>query len=281
MPIADWSVPFELTSALYSASTLPLNQQIPGGGIYLLRPDGCFLRTSVRSTKEDVPQADGSILHTRYLTGMEMQLTVQLWETDDEAACGSLLQTMLDDIMGYLRALLNAGDNEGRISWTPTGQTNRMLDDVRLLSYPEETLSAGGIYELGFTIDTRFPYSMELTETQVVLDASEVVANVGNTDTYPVIRLDGPFTVALLDNTTTGKVWRYDSSRLGAAAVDVGDYIEIDMFRNTVFLNGNQDNMMAGVDPEVSTFFPLAPGNNTITLAGPASGLAKVNGAWA
>lgn len=280
MPLADWSVPFELTSALYSGTDLPINTAA-ATGIYLLRPDGCSLATSVRATKEDMPQASGSILHPRYLTGMEMTLVVQLWETTQVAACNETSQVMLDEIMGYVAALLNAGDNQGRIVWTPDGESSRMLDDIRLLTYPEESITDGGITELTFTVDTRFPYAMEETELQVVLDASEVVTNLGNTYTYPVIRVNGTFTGFTLSNTTTGAQLVYDGTRPGATGVTSPSYIELDMFRNTAYLNGSGANMKAGIDPLLSEFFPLAPGANTITLTGAPSGLALINGAWA
>lgn len=290
MPIADWSVPFSLTSTVYDANPLPINELIPGFGIYILRPDGCSLRTSVRSTKEDIPQADGSILHTRYLTGMEMTLAVQLWENEELPACNEVAQEMLDTFMGYMYGLLNAGDNEGRIVWTPDGENDRMLDDIRLFSYPEESLTDGGILELTTTIDTRFPYSMDETELQVTLDASEVVLNAGNRPTYPVFKISGPFTGFTMVNTTTGQQMVYDGTRLGAAAVAAGDFIEFDMLRNTAYLGtypgaGDQDNMKPGIDPINSEFFPLAVGPNTITLTrtegGAIGGFALVNAAWA
>ena len=283
MPLADWTVPFELTSALFDPNPLPINTDT-GSGIYLLRPEGCSLGPTVRATKEDIPQASGSILHDRYLTGTEMTLAVQLWGTINQPACDTpdLQQEMLDTFMGYAAHLLNAGDNEGRISWAPSGTSERMLDDIRLLSYPTGELLEG-VLELTMTIDTRFPYSMELTELQAPLDASEIVMNIGNLPTYPVFQLDGPFSTLILANTTTGAQWTYDAALPGAASVGPTDYIEIDTFRNTAYLNGNGANMKAGIDPLTAEFFPLAVGANTLTLSGdgPLTGLALVNGAYA
>ena len=90
MPLADWAVPFELTSAVYSGTMLSINSQT-ANGLYLLRPEGCSLVNQVRSTKEMVPQEDGAILHRRFAAGMEMTLAIQLWEDTTKIACDSLL----------------------------------------------------------------------------------------------------------------------------------------------------------------------------------------------
>lgn len=275
MPLASWSVPFSLTSALYSGSPLSINT-VTASGIYLLRPDGCALRTSVRSVKDDIPQADGSILHRRFVSGMEMDLAIQLWSTTDVPACNEQAQVMLDELLGYLRGLLNAGDNEGRISWSPDGDDDRMLDDIRLLTYPEESLADGGAIEIAVTVDTPFPYSMDVTQLSPSLaTGNTVVVNAGNTDTWPVFQIDDASSSFTLTNSTLpgSPSFIYD----GAA---FSGYAEIDMFRNTIYQNGDETNLKAGVDVLNSEFFHLAPGNNTINLTS-TTGTALINAAWA
>lgn len=284
MPIADWTVPFSLTSAVYSATLLPFNEAFSfsaGSGIYLLREDACSLNTDVRSTKDNVPQADGSILHCRYLTGMEMNLTVQLWENQANPACDQLQQEMMDTLMGYLYGLLNAGDNQGRISWTPNGgssatSTQRMLDDIRLLTYPVET-HTGVLAELAFTVDCALPYAEDLT--QLAPSIPGTVVNAGNRPTYPVWQIySGNF---ILTNTTTGDTFAFDDSQPGCPDVGAG-YVEIDTFRNTAYLNGNLANLKPGIVMDSSDFFSIPPGTHTITcpgVGGASRGL--INPAWA
>lgn len=285
MPIADWTVPFDLTSAVYSATLLPINQLTTfasGTGIYLLRQDGCSLNASVRATKDNVPQADGSILHCRFLTGMEMNLAVQMWESTDYPACDALLQDMTDELMGYLYGLLNAGDNEGRISWTPAGQSVRMLDDIRLFTYPSESFP-GGVNELAFTLDCALPYAENLTQLSPSIPGA--VVNSGNRPTYPVWKIYGPYTSFTLTNTTTNESFSYNGALPGAMSITGGDYIEINTFNNTAYRNGNQQNVKPGIDMLASDFFSINPGSNTITLAysggvgGASVGL--INAAWA
>lgn len=289
MPIADWSVPFILHSSVYSLTDLDINVPVSfaaGTGIYRLRPDACHLRNNVRSVKENVPQEDGSILHRRYLTGSEMDLAVQFWAPDDALACDELLQEMTDSFMGYAYGLLNAGDDQGRVLWLPDGDSSafssyRMLDDIRLLSYPVE--SGVTPYELTLTVDCGLPYSEDFTQDNPSIPGT--ATNYGNRPTYPVMKLYGTFSGVTVTNTTTGSVWQYDGTLPGAATVTSPNYLEVNVFNNTVYLNGSGANRMAGVIMTTSDFFSLVPGNNTITVsytggAGGAS-LMLVNGAWA
>ena len=292
MPLADWSVPFTLTSAVYSATPLDINTPVvftAGTGIFLLRPDGCTLTNQVRQTKDFVPQADGAILHCRFTAGMEMNLAIQLWENDTQIACDTLLQEMLDDLMGYAYGLLNAGDNEGRISWVPDGgsstvSTSRMLDDIRLLAYPAESQQPGSPYELALTVDCGLPYAEDLTQQSVALnDSGVVVTNYGNRPTYPVWKLFGPLAgLQSLTDATTGETFSWDGSLPGAPTIGGGDYIEIDTFRNTAYKNGSGANCKPGIVMTDSDFFTLPPGASTIVLSAPGStGTCLLNSAWA
>jgi hypothetical protein len=295
MAVGDWSVPFLLTSTVYTnnpipasvaPNPLPINSVVtfPGGDLvfYRLRPDACTLTNVVRQTKDYVPQADGAILHRRFTGGMEMQLTVQLWQSNDRIACDAILQEMIDTFNGYLYGLLNAPDNAGRISWTPVGQSVRMLDDIRLLSYPVESQSPGAPFEITCTIDTYYPYAENLTQLSPSIPGT--VVNYGNRPTYPVWKVYGPYTGFTLANSTTGDTFTYDGTLPGAAGVGALSYMEIDTFRNTLYLNGSGANLKPGVVMVDSDFSPLLPGNNVIaiTYTGGAGGasVGLINAAW-
>lgn len=281
--IGDWSVPFTLTASRYSATPLAINQLIPGLGYYLLRADGCRMRNTVRAQKNDIPQADGEILHRRFTAGVEMDLTFQFWESPDAIACDDRQQEMIDDLMGYLYALLNAGDNEGRISWVSYNDTDeRMLDDIRLLTYPEVTQLPNALgVELSVTVDTAWPYAMNLTpQTPTLNVGSTNVTNAGNRPLYPVFRIySGQFVLA---NTTTGYQFVFDETQPGVPTTVGAGYVEINTLRNTVYLNGDGANMKAGIVVQESDFFLLNPGVNTISLNS-SSGTSTVehNNAWA
>ena len=266
--VPAWAYPtqFDLTNPFNG--TLSFNVQT-ASGIYLLIQDGCDFKIGVRSTTDNVPQADGSILHTRFLTGTTIEMTVQLWETLNEIACsGTLLVEMLDELSGALRSLLNAGDNEGRLTWEIAGGNDRMLDDVRLAVYP--VFTAGPPPTVTFTIDSEFPYAQDLTESATnSLPASTptVFNNTGTADYYPVFKVNGA-TSAFTLSSSTGLQIVYDSTLPGAQAIGGGDYGEINCFRNTMFLNGSGADLMAGIVEDSSEFFPLVVGTQTLTLTG-------------
>lgn len=310
MPITDWTVPFDLRSLVYtnhpspgtpggvSTNPLPINAAVAfpsGTGYYLLRSDACSLTNTVRMTKDFVPQADGAILHRRFTGGHEMNLTAQMWRDSSNIACDTLLEEMVDTFMGYLYGLLNAGDNEGRIRWAPTGGTSsapgnngyRMLDDIRLLTYPTGSQQAGSPYELAFSIDCARPYSEDETQLSIALTGSDVVTNYGNRPSYPVWKIDGPFTGFTITNTsvTPNEVFSYNGGLPGAALVTGGNYIEIDTFGNTAYLNGNGANLKPGIEIASSDFFTIPPGANTITLSTfpviGGTGTCLLNSSWA
>lgn len=300
MPLADWSVPFTLTSSAYSPTPLTFNTPFAfpsGTGIYFLRADGCSLNNQVRQTKDFVPQADGAILHRRFVAGMEMTLAIQMWESDSQVACDTLLQEMVDELMGYLYGLLNAGDNEGRISWVPEGgssatSTSRMLDDIRLLTYPVES-NQSAAYEVGFTVDCALPYAEDLTQlAPSIAGGGGTVVNNGNRPTYPVWQIyngSGANLAFTLTNTTTGDSFSFNDALPGCANIASGEYVEIDTFRNSVTkvaAGPTLSNVAAGVVMTTSDFFSIPPGSNAITLTASTgsiggSSVALINSAFA
>ncbi len=294
MPLADWTVPFRLRSSVFAGATELLFNTQTASGIYILRHDGCTLNNTVRLQKENVPQEDGAILHRRYVAGMEMVLAIQMWDRPDQIACDESLQAMLDDLMGYLYGLLNAGDNEGRISWLPAGNSSpysnyRMLDDIRLMTYPAESQGAGSPYEIGVTLDCALPYAEDETQFSPPPPIPGPVINAGNRPTYPVWKIVGTFTsftmTATFPDTSTAEFSFDGSLNGGGGAVTTPDYLEINTFNNTVYLNGSGANRMPGIVMPDSEFFSLPPGTTTIaiTYGGGAGGasVGLINAAWA
>ncbi len=274
--IPDWNVPMTLTS-IYGN----IQFGVQTDRLYLLDPAACQFDITVRSTSDNIPQADGEILHHRFLTGTQIQLAIQLWETDNVRACDELLGDMLDELTKHFRALLNAGDNEGRLAWLPDGNSSptslyRMLDDCRLLSYPTFNVQQPlGIVNV--TIDSQYPYAQDLTQQSTVIadGGTAVLSNVGSADYWPVLRISssgGNITAFTVDNGLTQLV--YNSALPGAQEVIPANCIEIDMFRNTIFEDinctgaGNDTNLKAGIDELNSDYWALLVGDNNVSITG-------------
>jgi hypothetical protein len=71
-----------------------------------------------------------------------------------------------------------------------------------------------------------------------------------------------------ITNATTGQQFVYNSALPGAIAIAGGSYAEIDVFKNSIFRNGNLTNLKAGVDELNSEYFSLALGTNSVQIAG-------------
>lgn len=261
--IPDWSVAMDLTAPY---GNLVFNQQMTPAGQFILVPSECKFRIGVRATKSHIPQFDGDILHYRFLTGVELDMAVELWESagDSLPACDDLLATMLDDLTGSLRSLLNAGDNAGRLSWLVSGQAARMLDDIRLLVYPDFQNNVAQP-KVTFGLDSQYPYALQLEQyaTPIASGATVVLANTGNADFYPVYQVAGTTSAFTITNVTTGESLVYSGT-----AITSPSYAELNAFKNTVFLNGSGANLLNGVDINDSVFPKLIPGNNSVTITG-------------
>lgn len=262
--VSDWAAPNVFTLTNPYNGTMTFNEQT-SSGLYLLDNKVCNFGISTRVTKDNIPQFNGSILHERFLTGTEMLLSIQLWESDEKPACDDVLQVMLDELSGALRSLLNAGDNEGRLAWEiPTGGPVRMLDDIRLLIYPVSKISdTPALTTVTVTVDSAYPYAQDLTQqsTAVADGATVAIDNTGTAGYYPVYRV-GP--------AASGFVITLNGTDLITAVgtIDPGDFIEIDTFKGTMFLNGDEDDELDNLTIVNTKFSALEPGSNTVHIDG-------------
>ncbi len=280
--VPHWAYPnvFDLTNPFNG--NLSFNEQT-SSGIYLLIQDGCDFHIDVRSTTDNIPQANGSILHTRFLTGVTIPMTVQLWESRNEIACsGELLAEMLDNLSGALRSLLNAGDNEGRLAYQVDGQNDRMVDDVRLAVYP--TFTPGPPPTVTFTLDTQYPYAQDLLQncTHFSDGVPQTLDNTGSADYHPVFLVnvsscslpyDGDvgavsdFTITV-DNIYGITQFVYSDAFAGAVPIPSGAYAEINAFGNTIYQDGTGADLKAGVDELNSDYPVFATGSNDVQIDG-------------
>lgn len=254
----EWAeIPFTLTSPY---GDLVLNDT--AGLRFVLIPSGCDMGAPLRVTKDNVPQGNGSILHRRFEEGYQCSLTLMFWR-DKKPACGDDLVIMLDELNKHVRGLLNAGDNQGRLSWLPSGlAAYRMLDDIRLLERLQvQAPSDGRGTVASFSVDTAYPYAQDLTQQSTALNAT--ITNTGTVAYWPVVKVFGPTSAFTLTNVTTGELIDYSGTNIPALS-----WVEIDMFRNTMYLNGSGANLISSLNMLTSDFFPLDVGANALTISG-------------
>lgn len=273
----EWDQPASLTT---SAGTLNFNT-FPG---LHLDPKQCAATKTIRAPVDPVPQGDGDIIHRRFLTGYIYKLVVQAFETQSEIACLSSARAMFENLALHLHAMLRS---PGRYCWIPSnyGDT-RALDQAQWFEGVTQSLGDGGVWQAEFSIDSPFPYAIDLTQQTISVSVPVVITNAGNTDFYPVIKVYGPISsgsLFYLVNSTTSQQIAYNTNLPGALPIPGGSYAEIDTFKGTIYMNGSGADLSAGIDPTLSNFdlaFVLIPGANTVdTFNATADYL--VNNAWA
>ncbi len=273
MPIAEWE---NLTTLITPEGSLELNRRDvdPGRPIYLTIKDGAESGTDVRSTSDPVPQGFGTIWHRGFANGYIVKMAVEYWTLGTGGApvpatelTDPTAQEMDDLLMRHFRSLFDGG---GRILYEPAGLPVRLIDDLFAIAKP--TLSEGQantstVLQFG----SELPYIIDFTQTTTTLTAgspTQTLDNTGSAPYYPVFKVHGAFDYFVLENETTGMQIVYDDSLPGAVSVGGGNYIEIDTFRNTVYLNGDQASRKAGIYIPTSDFWTLEPGDNVVTIAG-------------
>lgn len=274
----QWSIPFTLTSPL---GTLDLSG-ITG---YQFIPEQCQSGVDLVFAKRQISGADGEIFSRRFKSGYTMRLAMELLD-GGAPAYGSTLVSMWDELLAHLDALENPSladlVSSCRLQWTPSGSSDDwMLDKIRTLERPSPT---GGLLKtVTFAVDTELPYALRANDetanledgVEYVLDNSlstaaksyhvfKVHAVGADVHTFTIVNTDA------LDPNGNPIQIVYDDSLPGASAIADGDYVEINCFRETVVLNGDESfGSIAGIDIANSDLrLPLVPGDNHITITG-------------
>lgn len=290
MPNVEWSVPHRLVSP---TGTILLNQLVPvgttSGAAYLwqIEPDGYKMVPSVRVLQDNKSQGDGSVLHPRYLTGVvaTMKVSYMFCPTgalpDVEPACGADLRYMNEQMGLVVNALRNYDQDTGsnmRLYWTPTGYGDeRMLDEIELLQWPDPGLE-GLFTQVTFSLETPFPYAIDKTQTT---SGGGTITNAGNANFYPVIQVGASGNFQIKNNSVLDRdgnpLSLYFNSSLPGGVASTG--AEINTFKGTIFQGGAGADLIASIDPQLSDFFYLKPGANSISVSG-VSATFLLNNAW-
>lgn len=280
--IGEWENPwfFETPSG-----TLDLNALT--GYLYLLEASGCDSGIDLRVTEDYVPQGDGDIPHTSFVSGYKirflMQLRVRLDPDSSNAeappACDEDVTDMLDGLGLHINQIVNqARVGNQRFVWTPTGKANRMLDQARLFERPVVTRTESDVTRVSFGVFSPFPYFLDEADTTTSFTdgATHTIANNGTCDYFPVLKVYGTgatYPITITNNTNPDEDGNplqlvYDSSLPGAIAIPPGHYAEFNNFRNTIYEDGSGANLKPGLDVTASDFFTIGPGGDSLTITG-------------
>lgn len=258
-------------------------------GFFFLDGSKCAAGAAQRITRSNIAQADGEITHRKFKSGQVLELTVQLWQDIEHPACDGVLREMGDLLDLYLTSIEN---DDGIIQWTPTpfpgdgALYDREFVQLRSLgpsgqgassfvSVNAERDEASVLTTVTFALLSPIPYAIDATQTTTEITDGTTVINTGNADSFPVLKVFGPtdsFAItneSILDEQGNPLSIAYDASLPGAVSLGMGDYAEIDFFRNTIYLNGNEAaSLKAGINVMLTDFWPLIPGENLFGVSG-------------
>jgi len=195
--------------------------------------------------------ADGTIDTTTHIGARVVTLNVTITPTDGEtreekrrrlrAFTAPSLRPYLflsEDGLPEVRAQMRRGnpsfsniiDRPGRadciVQWVVPAGVFESADEHTQDVYASASVAstAGRTYPL--TFPRIYPAAAPL--------GSATIFNAGNIDSYPLLRMYGPFSEPVLDILTTGK-----SLSLVGITVASGDFLEIDTRKRTILLNGD------------------------------------------
>jgi hypothetical protein len=274
MPIAEWE---NLTALITPEGTLTLNDATNPDGVYITVKDGAQSGTDIRSTGDPVPQGFGTIWHRGFANGYVLSVPIQYWVIQGGnrvPACETTTPTaqeMDDLLMRHYRSIVAGG---GRILYNPAGQPTRLADDLFAIAKPvltEDQVNTNTVIQFG----SELPYLIDFDQTVTTLDSGTptgTLTNDGSSPFFPVFKVYGPIDDFVIANAANDMQIVYDSALPGGLPIDSGHYVEIDTFRNTVYLDGDGPSRKAAIYIPTSDFFPLEVGANAITISGSGTG---------
>jgi hypothetical protein len=231
---------------------------------------------ATRAVTQDAPDADGTIDTTAYVGARTVALNVRLLTGRSGLSKEAMRRRLRAFTHPRLRPILYLrldGMDEQRVvlrrsSWAnlvqaaaaptvtlqfvaPYGVIESSIEHVA-----NANASATGSAEGGFTFDLTF----DLTFAGGGVIGETTVTNVGNADSWPLLRIYGPCTNPTVRNQTTGQ----ELSFLGLT-INAGEFLEINTRARTVlYLGSTSQPRYQYLDFSTSEWWSLHPGVNVI-----------------
>lgn len=194
-----------------------------------------------------------------------------------------------DHLRDVFNPMLQAGvfgqPNEaiGRYFWTPAGQTTRFRN-VRLyepLTVEPDTPGSADPKTFTFTLVAEHPEALSYPEieTSIAKNSSAAVANIGNAANWPVALVYGITTDGFVLSNGSYQL-RWGQGRDPAPVRILGTYIEIDMFRQTMYWDGDEANALRFLHMRDSDFWTIPRGGATVSITGAGPVTLKSHHAW-
>lgn len=241
---------------------------LPEGNGYLMQFISGMHSAPYRNPVDDRPHKHGGIVHKFWHRAKFFTLSGLVIATTPEYR-----QLLNDELVAYVHSAMQT---DSRYFFKPAGLDTRFLT-VRNYDAPDILGPAGSPggspsgmagpkqYEAQFV--AAFPFAQDYTERDetVALSDSVFVPNDGTREAWPVLKVHGPFDAFTVDNGVYQLAWY-------GPGFPSGHYIEINMYDETMYKDGNSTNELAGFEDVSSDFWSIPPGGATVTFVGTSSG---------
>ncbi len=261
---------------IVTLNSLVFNDPTTGNGLYLDEPITGLGLPPVRTSSGNYSGRDGGYVGAQFygsrlisLPGRIFANTTAQYEASRmavEAALAQATVTMLITTNAGAQYLVNAYFDSLDLPITRAAQNTTF--QITLIA-PDPTVydnSTGGGNSVTLTRSTgggiTWPITWPITWSGGA--GATTVTNTGNVTIYPQITLNNVMSSPIITNTTTGQFFS-----LPSFTTSTGDVLVIDMLNRSVLLNGGS---VLGFAATTSTWWPLIPGSNTISLTTGSSG---------
>jgi len=260
---------------------------LPAGNGYLMQFASGMHGGAVRNPVDNRPHKHGGIIH-KFYSGPKY-FTLQGLVVGDTP---EIRQVLYDYLAGWV---FSAMQTDCRFFFKPPGQATRFKTvrnyDATEIVGPQGTagaspdnIAAPKEYTAQFVSVNPFSYTYSERDNGVYEDVPTIygggsvfIPNEGTADTWPVIEVYAPPSSSFLasftlDNGTYQVEW--------AGNVAHGHYVEVDMFNETMYMDGNSTNELGGLNDQ-SDFWSIPPGGCTVSVTPGAHHIVvKSNDAW-
>ncbi|MCK2214299.1 phage tail family protein [Actinomadura sp. ATCC 31491] len=248
----------------------PLARLVAGGGQDLYRItelEGWEDLPGVESGNTSRPSRHGSYAGRKYGEERVVTATIQI---DDNSPTFA-------ESLAFLRQATAIGDSDDEYPLVIRlrGETLLAFGAITGRIMPTGLVGAGIVQaSIRWTCSDPRRYSLGLQGTNISLNTPTALANTGNCETHPLIRLPGPVTDPVLVNAELGQSLGFDLE------VPDGSTLEIDTDGATVTMGGVSQALQLTTASVQLGDFVLAAATNTITYSAGAGGSAGADFLW-
>ena len=233
---------------------------------------------TLRREWDPAPQRDGAILHDAYRGARLPVLEGVVVAPDPDSA-----QALYDDLVSFTDSIMRA---DGTLKFTPRGEAQRQITvqladavqvsgdrlkrfqvalvaaDPAAYSVLDDTVTSSSLALQNETGSLALPFPLPFTFGDFAVGGTVTATNDGNATSYPTVKIHGACSAPVVKNITTGKLISFPT-----LSISSGDYVQVDMQRRTVLLNGQSSSpYVRYLDVVTSDFWGLDPGANSIRL---------------